>query len=127
MAGLAMSLLPTMPTQAAQAESLFNVTVRQRVNPDRDSVFCRVANAPGSQGALVTLVCSTGVPVALAPGLMGQPLSPMHGGAHLFVTRLSAAGELPVMLDAYTGAGTVTGWRNVQLNDWPYLELTVGW
>jgi hypothetical protein len=38
-----------------------------------------------------------------------------------------ASGEALGTVDIYSGAGTVTSWRMINLANWEYLEMTVGW
>jgi len=87
------------------------------------SDFCR-GLLPGSFDAIVTVVCSTGVVVEIAPRQIGNPMAAVHGGAYRYF--------LPVGLAEpgkpwETGSGTVTSWRIVHLEDRSYLEMTVGW
>lgn len=91
------------------------------------SAFCTKNNLPTAHGAVVTVVCSTGVVVGIEPGQSGQPLTPMHGGAYRYVTHVSPNGALLDTVDAFAGAGTTTAWRVVHLTDRDYLEMTLGW
>jgi hypothetical protein len=116
---------------AGTASSAFDVQVRIGTPepppppppPPPPGDFCR-SLLPGSFGAMVTVVCSTGVVVEVAPSQRGNPTAAVHGGAYRFF--------LPVGLAEpgkpwETGAGTVTSWRVVHLEDRSYLEMTVGW
>lgn len=91
------------------------------------SAFCIKDNLPSAHGAVVTVVCSTGVVVNIEPGRSGQPLTPMHGGAYRYVTHVTPNGALLNTADAFSGAGTTTAWRVVHLTGRDYLEMTLGW
>ena len=91
------------------------------------SAFCKKNNIPSAQGALVTVVCTTGAVVAIEPGRDGQPFTPMHGGAYRYVTQVTPNGDLSDTVDAFGGAGTTTAWRVVKSTDRDYLEMTLGW
>lgn len=110
---------------AAQAVSSFKVQVKlsNQVSPGSD--FCRIRDMPGAFGAIVTVVCSTGVVVQVdAPSAQSSSL-PIHGGAYRFLPPVSWAG---LMSDDMTaGLGTVTSWRVIKLADRDLLEMTVRW
>lgn len=92
------------------------------------SVFCASTNAPGSFGATVTVVCSTGAQVAIsAPAVGGAPWRPVHGGAYQYISYIARAGHGLAVADIYSLAGTVTTWRTVNLNERSYTEMTVSW
>jgi hypothetical protein len=91
------------------------------------SAFCRRSDLPGAFGAVVTVVCSTGAVVAIAPGGTGAPLSPMHGGAYQFATQVWRSGDAVEIADLSTDAGTTTSWRVVTLANREYLEMTLAW
>jgi len=110
---------------AGQASGQFNVTVN--LQAASSSEFCRSTNAPGSFGAIVTVVCSTGAMVDLSPGRTGMPWAPMHGGAHRYLFLVREDGNLLGAIDSYVGVGTVTSWRVARVADWDYIEMLVGW
>ena len=89
--------------------------------------FCRLENAPGAFGAILTVVCRTGVVVELSPAPGARGWSPIHGGAYRFLPPVSHAGVLSAESNFQTGLGTVTSWRVVNLHDRDYLEMTVRW
>ena len=92
------------------------------------SAFCTKNNIPSAHGAVVTVVCSTGVVVEIEPGShAGHPYTPMHGGAYRYVTHVTPNGALADTVDAFGGAGTTTAWRVVHLTGRDYLEMTLGW
>lgn len=91
------------------------------------SAFCTKNNVPSAHGAIVTVVCSTGAVVDIAPGNTGQPLTPLNGNAYRYVTHVTPNGGLIDTLDTFAGAGTFTSWRVVHLADRNYLEMTLGW
>lgn len=91
------------------------------------SAFCQKNNIPSAHGALVTVVCTTGVVVAIEPDHDGQPFTPMHGGAYRYVTHVTPSGDLSDTVNALGGAGTTTAWRVVKSTDREYLEMTLGW
>lgn len=91
------------------------------------SAFCQKNNIPSAHGALVTVICTTGVVVAIEPDRDGQPFTPMHGGAYRYVTHVTPNGDLSDTVDALGGAGTTTAWRVVKSTNREYLEMTLGW
>jgi hypothetical protein len=119
---------------SAQTASQFNVTVKQQVSSSEtagpSSAFCRIGPGPRTFGAIVTIVCSTGVVVDIEAPRTAVPWAPIHGGAYRF-THLSEYELLgmqsPGGIDSYTGVGTVTTWRKVNLPDRDYLEMLIGW
>lgn len=137
----------TLPSTAASisapsVNALFNVSVTLIPAPVQATVpatpvapvvvppisaFCIKGNLPSAHGAVVTVVCSTGVVVGIEPGKSGQPLTPMHGGAYRYVTHVTPNGALWDTVDAFSGAGTTTAWRVVHLTGRDYLEMTLGW
>jgi hypothetical protein len=122
----------SLPSDAGQLGGPFLVKVRlipfTKVPPGLPiSAFCKKNNIPSGHGAVVTVVCATGAVVAIEPGHTGQPFTPMHGGAYLYVTHVSPNGELSDTVDAFSGAGTTTAWRVVKSVDRDYLEMTLGW
>jgi hypothetical protein len=103
-----------------------NAATNVPANPS--SVFCSSTNAPGSFGATVTVVCSTGAQVAInAPAAGGAPWRPAHGGAYQYISYLARAGSGVAVADIYSLAGTITTWRTVNLNERSYTEMTVSW
>lgn len=140
----------------AQASATFNVTATlQTANSPTiatatpTSGFCTMSTGSGSLGATVTIVCATGAVAGIAaPGTGNAPWRPIHGGAYLFgnlagdgsgygLLRAPGAGETSGdesgdgrifgRIDNYTGAGTVTSWRTVNLPEWDYIEMQLGW
>jgi hypothetical protein len=130
--------LLAVPAQAAQVSSPFAVTVNLlqagNLNPLSASdptlqktVFCRSSPALAF-GAIVTVVCSTGAVVDIAPPANNIPRTPVHSGgsANRYIMQGSGGG-LPGIVDSYIGPGTTSSWRMVQLTDRDDLELLVGW
>lgn len=134
----------SMPCAAGQLSSQFNISVTLipapvQVPPVRPvgstivppgiplSAFCTKDNLPTAHGAVVTVVCSTGVVVDVEPGRSGQPFTPVHGGVYRYATQVSPTGALWGTVDAFGGAGTTTTWRVVHLTGRDYLEMTLGW
>jgi hypothetical protein len=119
---------------ADQQSTQFKVKVNLVANPsvntpvDPNSAFCSSTNAPGSFGATVTVVCSTGAQVAInGPATGGVPWRPVHGGAYQYISYIARAGNGLAVADIYSLAGTVTTWRTVNLNERSYTEMTVSW
>lgn len=100
-------------------------TIGQEVR--QGSGLCTSRNLPGAYGAVVTVVCSTGVVVELIAGDPARQWSPMHGGAYRFLLPYLGAGVMEPHSSLHTGLGTVTSWRVVHLVDREYLEMTVRW
>ena len=120
-------------THAGSASGQFNVTVELQpatgpVAPS--SAFCVKGPGPDTFGAIVTIVCATGVVVDVKAPRTAAPWVPIHGGAYRY-THLAGqelpGGRLMGGIDSYTGVGTVTTWRRVSLPDQDYLEMLVGW
>ncbi|HUP29716.1 MAG TPA: hypothetical protein VM122_06045 [Usitatibacter sp.] len=117
--------------QAGSASSSFRVIVNTDkstgpVTPPNTGL-CRRIDLPGAMGAIVTVVCSTGVVVEIGPGEASKPWGWIHGGAYRFLPPISSAGVNSASMDIDTGLGTVTSWRVVHLSDRDYLEMTVRW
>ena len=112
---------------ARQSSSQFQVTVDYRDANNPASAFCRSSNPPGSFGATVTYVCSTGAVVDISPSHPGMPWSPTHGGAYRYITQVQVGGQLVGTVDIYSGLGTITSWRVVNLVDRQYVEMTLNW
>jgi hypothetical protein len=120
------------PLGAAQVSGQFNVTVTLQSGSSPtptlpQSAFC--TTSPGGQafGATVTVVCSTGAFVDIAPSRTGQPWSPMHGGAYRYIFQASSGGDVLGTIDSYVGIGTTTSWRVVNAVNWDYFEMTTAW
>lgn len=115
------------PACSAQSVAGFRVTVALHVpGGTPESAFCRLGPGPNTFGAVVTVVCATGAVVSIEAPRLG----PMHGGAfryaHLAESVLSGL-LFPGGIDIYTGVGTITTWRIVNVTDWDYLEMQMAW
>lgn len=110
---------------AAQARSSFTVQVQISNQVSPGSSFCRVSDMPGAFGAIVTVVCSTGVVVQIDTPPGQSSSLPIHGGAYRFLPPVSWAGVMSDDMNA--GLGTVTSWRVIKLADRDLLEMTVRW
>jgi hypothetical protein len=92
-------------SQAAETNRSFNVTVDLNTGIEvPDAGLCKMI---GAFGTSVTVTC--------APG------------SFRFITHPPAAGALQDKEESYTGAGTVTSWRMIRLENGDYLEMTVQW
>jgi len=92
-------------SQAAETSTSFNVTVDLQTGIEvPDAGLCKMIGAFG-----------TSVTVSCAPG------------SFRFITRPPAADALQDKEPSYTGAGTVTSWRMIRLENGDYLEMTVQW
>lgn len=107
--------LSALQANAGPVNGQFNVTVNLETAP----ASCRSTNAPGSFGATVTVVCSSGA--------ISETQSPQRGGAYRYIFRVSSGETLLGTIDSYAGVGTVTTWRVAHLADRDYLEMLVGW
>ncbi|HSI37583.1 MAG TPA: hypothetical protein VK946_00765 [Methylotenera sp.] len=120
--------LSILPAQATQLNSQFNVTVNlQTAASTSNSAFCRMTDAPGSFGAAITIVCTTGAIVDISPDKAGIPNLPTHGGAYRYLFQASLSGNLLGTIDSYVGTGTATSWRIINLTGRDYLEMLVNW
>src|SRR5690349_4546645 len=113
-----MMCLSAPALEAAQVNGQFNVTVTLRtgnsVSPTLpQSAFCTTNPGGLAFGASVTVVCSTGAFVDIAPSRSGQPWVPMHGGAYRYIYQASRGGDVLGTIDSYTGVGTTASWRVV--------------
>ncbi|RLJ63711.1 hypothetical protein DFR35_2343 [Sulfurisoma sediminicola] len=118
---------------AAPGSRGFNVTstlITGVVPPVAESAFCTRGPDTTTFGAVVTVVCATGAVVDIRPpGAQGRFL-PIHGGAYRFlhVSEYVLPGmQIPGGIYVYTGVGTVTTWRIINLADRDYLEMLMGW
>lgn len=110
-----MLALSTLQANAGPITGQFNVTVNLETAP----ASCRTTNAPGSFGATVTVVCSSGA--------ISETRSPLRVGAYRYLFQVSAGETLLGTIDSYAGVGTVTTWRVAHLANRDYLEMLVGW
>jgi hypothetical protein len=108
-------------------EVTLNAATPQPPAPPVSSAFCRVQNMPGSYGAVVTVVCSTGTVVEIGPPSDHASWLPIHGGSYRFLPPVSLAGVMSSGSDMDTGLGTVTSWRVFKVADRNFLEMTVHW
>jgi hypothetical protein len=117
--------------QGAHTESRFNVEVTLEMGSQvpalSDSGLCRISNMPGAFGAVVTVVCATGVVVEIWSPNSHSSWLPTHGGSYRFLPPVSLAGVMSGSLDMNTGLGTVTSWRVIKMADHDLLEMTVRW
>ena len=121
--------------QGAQTGSQFNVTVTLETQfklqppqpPATSTGLCRIRNMPGAFGAMVTVVCATGVVVEIWPPDSHPSWAPIHGSSYRFLPPVSLAGVMSDSLDMNTGLGTVTSWRVIKMADRDFLEMTVRW
>ena len=118
-----------MPAYPAQTHALVEVKVvlRQGAGGREPSTLCRNTGVAGAFGATVTVVCSTGALVDIAPDRHAAIGRPLHRGAYRFVTQVNWNGDWLDSLDDPAGMGTITTWRVVKLVDRNYLEMTIGW
>jgi hypothetical protein len=90
---------------AAETSKSFNITVNLQTGIEvPDAGMCTMIGAFG-----------TSVTVSCAPG------------SFRFITHPPAADALQDKEPSYTGAGTVTSWRMIRLENGDYLEMTVQW
>jgi hypothetical protein len=117
--------------EGARTESRFNVEVTlengSQVPALSGTGLCRMSNVPGSFGAIVTVVCATGVVVEIWSPNSRSSWLPTHGGSYRFLPPVSLAGVMSGSLDMNTGLGTVTSWRVIKMADHDLLEMTVRW
>jgi len=133
LAALAAASMAAGGAWAGQATSTFTVEVNLQNGGGPEppepggSAFCRVRNMPGSYGAVVTVVCSTGTVVEIGPPAEHASWLPIHGGSYRFLPPVSLAGVMSPGSDMDTGLGTVTSWRVFKVADRDFLEMTVRW
>ena len=105
------------------------MNVTQAAAPKPSGGVCQKAGGIGAFGATVTVVCSTGELVDIAPTAPGMPWLPVHGGAYRYLTQISGGDGLLGTLDVYAGSGTIIWLRVVTSSyaDRDYIEMTIGW
>lgn len=114
---------------AAQTNGQFNVTVNLQPASIQTG-FCTKEPGRNTAGAMVMVVCSSGSIVDLEAPRNAVPWVPIHGGAYRY--NLLTMDELSGMsfqggIDSYTGMGTATTWRIINLPDREYIEMLIGW
>ena len=130
---VALFVLIALRVDAAQVNGQFNVTVTLQPSNTANSpalpqsAFCTTTPGGLAFGATVTVVCSTGAFVEIAPSRTGMPWSPMHGGAYRYLFQASRGGEVLGTVDSYVGVGTTASWRVVNVANWEYFEMTTAW
>jgi hypothetical protein len=125
--------LSASPGMAGQTSGQFNVTVTLQSSNSPvvpKSAFCTKGPDRSTHGAVVTIVCSTGVVVDISAPESASVFSPIHGGAYRF--NHLAEDQFPGLgltggINSYTGVGTTTAWRIVNLPEREYLEMLIGW
>lgn len=90
------------------------------------SVFCRTSPALAF-GALVTVVCATGVVVDVTAASQRIPWVPIQDGTYRFVLPQSYSDGLPSFFDSYAKTGTEGHWSFIQLADRDYYQFLVRW
>ena len=127
---LAASLSIPCAASASQSGAQFRVSVDLQSNTNPNSAFCRTNSLPGAFGATVTIVCSTGVVVDVGPPPRYRSREYgdiSHGGAYRYLTQVAFGGQILGTVDIYSGLGTITSWRVVNLVDRQYVEMTLNW
>ena len=107
---------------AEQSSSQFRIAADLQSAAAPSAAFCRTTSRPGVFGATLTIVCSTGVAV-------DKPAAPARGDAfgYRYLTQVSLGGQILGTVDLYSGLGTVSSWRVVNLADRRYVEVTLSW
>lgn len=140
--------LLSLPVLATQASGQFNVKVTLVPAPAKPSVpvvppvvtpvqpviappglpvsaFCTRDNLPNANGAVVTVVCTTGTVVGASTA--DNTFSLANGGSYRYVTQVTPNADLNDTSSTFSGAGTTTAWRVVHHSGRDYLEMTLGW
>lgn len=112
-----------MPAGAGQASAELKVVVTG-ADAAAPRVFCSSTARPGSFGATVTVVCSTG---ALASIAGPERFTSSHGGAYQYLLQLRSDGGGVAEMVALPGADAGAAWRIVRLGDQEYVEFTLAW
>jgi hypothetical protein len=126
---LCLTGVPSGASAAASAQFTVAATlVSADVKPA--SGFCTSGPGKSTYGAVVTVVCETGVVVDIEAPRTAVSWTALHGGAYRYWH--AAENELPGSrsvggLDSYTGSGTITSWRMVSLADSDYVEMQISW
>ena len=108
---------------AAQSSANFDVHVVLQTPNASGPGLCSSSTETGALGINVKVVCP---PTEGKPPVGDDPASKTPRGMYRFKIP-GASGEALGTVDIYSGAGTVTSWRMINLANWEYLEMTVGW
>lgn len=124
------------PAHAAQNSGQFAVSINLLTGSLQPGTtpktgFCRSYTGTSAFGATLTFVCTTvcttGTIVDISPGEAATSWASTNGGAYRYVARISKAGEQLGTVESYSGIGTITSWRVVNLTNLDYLEMMVHW
>ena len=111
------------PIQAAISSSQFEVSINLLSDTSSNKGLC-ISKSSGPFSATITYVCTTGTTVDISSSKAGKPV---RGDAYRFLTHISKAGISLGTVDSYSGGGTITSWRMVNLANREYLEMMVHW
>ncbi len=109
---------------AAQSSANFDVHVVLQAPNTSGPGLCSSSTQSGALGLNVKVVCPPG-DGEQPPDGDGQGSKTPRGLYRFKIP--GASGEALGTVDIYSGAGTVTSWRMINLTNWEYLEMTVGW
>jgi len=112
------------PVQAAIRSAQFDVSINLLSDAISTKGLCLTHTGSGTFGATITYVCSTGTTVDISTN---QADTPVRGDAYRFLTHIIKAGVSLGTVDSYSGGGTITSWRMVNLANREYLEMMVHW
>jgi len=147
--GVAASSLPllaallsawALPSHAGQNSGQFPVTIKLQgsaalptgvatagTSTVPAAVLCRSGTGIGAFGTTLIVDCATGAVVnaPVNPSSLGWTRVPDNSNRYML--NVYSDGKPLGTIDGYFGAGTVTSWRTIRLNDRDYIELMLHW
>lgn len=115
-----------LSSQAGQSSGQFPVAINLQ-DGTSNTALCRSGAGIGAFGATLTVVCVNGVLVDFSGNLSGLPWSTMQDSSYRYMLSVYREGEPIGTIDSYTGVGTATSWRMINMNHRDYLEMMVHW
>lgn len=128
-----------IPCHAAQNTGQFVVSINLTGTPAAGGVpvgatptapvsaLCRSRSGIGTFGSTLTVVCATGVSAAFNGDSSSVPWTTMPDNSYRYMLDIYRGRERLGTVDSYTGAGTITSWRLLKLNNQDYLEMMLHW
>jgi len=89
--------------------------------------LCRSRAGIGALGSTLTVVCASGMPEAFAGNSSLLRWTSISESSYRYMLNVYLGGEQLGTVYGSTGAGTVTSWRLLKLNNRDYLEMMLHW
>ena len=117
-----------LPGQAAQTNGSFPVSINLLSGGGpSNTALCRSSSGIGAFGTALTIVCSNGTVVNYPGDPSNLPWINTQDSSYDYFLTVYSAGQPIGTVDSYTGVGTVTTWRMINLGHQDYLEMMVHW